>query len=147
VGRRYYACRFCKQTHTPWDVWAGVDGPHKVTPHARRMIVLAGSDKSFDQASNRLQELCRLQVSNDVVRRICDEEGQAAAKWIEQAPEPPRMFAAASGEAEFSSDGVKVNTTGGWRDLRLVRRAADTRAAWVSVYGRELGDDELSRFC
>lgn len=83
------------------------------------MIVLAGSDKSFDQASNRLKELCRIDVSNDVVRRICDEEGQAVQKWIESSSQPPEAFAAASGEAEMSSDGVKVNTTVGWKEMRL----------------------------
>lgn len=119
VGRRYYACRHCGATRTPWDVWAGVDGRHRVTPHARRMIVLAGSDGSFDRASDRLKELCRIDVSNDVVRRVCDEEGQRVRDWVPAAPEPARAFAAARGEAEFSSDGVKVNTMGGWRDLRL----------------------------
>jgi hypothetical protein len=83
------------------------------------MIVLAGSDGSFDQASDRLKELCRIDVSNDVVRRVCDEEGKRVQDWVKASPQPAAVFAAAKGEAEFSSDGVKVNTVGGWRELRL----------------------------
>ena len=83
------------------------------------MVVLAGSDGSFDRASDRLKERCRIDVSGDVVRRVCDEEGKAVQDWMKASPQPAAAFAAATGEAEFSSDGVKVNTVGGWRDLRL----------------------------
>ena len=119
VARRYYACRHCGAGQTPWDAWAGVDTKHRVTPHARRMVVLAGSDGSFDRASERLKELCRLDVSDDVVRRVCDGEGKAVQDWMKTSSQPAAAFAAAEGEAEFSSDGVKVNTVDGWRDLRL----------------------------
>lgn len=119
VERRYYACRHCGATQTPWDVWAGVGGRHRVTYHARQMVVLAGSDMSFDKASDRLRKLCRLEVSNDVVRRVCDEEGKRVQDWIKASPQPVRAFTEAEGEVEFSSDGIKVNTTDGWRDLRL----------------------------
>ena len=57
------------------SVWAGISGTHRITPHARRMIVLAGSGASFDESSRNLKELCHLSISNDVVRRVCDEEG------------------------------------------------------------------------
>lgn len=102
-----------------WDVWAGVAGTHRVTPHARRMIVLAGSDGSFDRASERLKELCRLSVSNDVVRRVCDEQGGDVQQWMRNTPELGKTFVKATGEAEFSTDGVKVNTVDGWREMRL----------------------------
>jgi len=118
VPRRYYACRQCKAKQVPWDHWAGVSGPHRVTPHARRMIVLAGSGCSFDEAQRNLKELSHLPVSNDVVRRICDEEGGAIQQWVKQSPEPKTAFAAATGVIEFSTDGLKINTVGGWREIR-----------------------------
>ena len=119
VSRRYYACRHCRAKRTPWDLWAGVTGDHRVTPHARRMIVLAGSGGvSFDEAERNLQELCHLSVSNDVVRRVCDEEGEAARKWMNQAPQVKQAFDAAQGVVEFSTDGLKVNTVDGWREIR-----------------------------
>jgi len=118
VPRRYYACRHCKAKQTPWDAWAGVTGTHRVTPHARRMLVLAGSGCSFDEAARNLKELCHLRVSNDVVRRVCDEEGKAVQQWMGSSPEPRKAFEAAEGLVEFSTDGLTVNTVGGWREIR-----------------------------
>ena len=119
VGRRYYACRHCKAKQTPWETWAGVTGRHRVTPHARRMIVLAGSRSSFDEAADKLKELTALRVSNDVVRAVCDEEGKAVAQWVHASPEPAKAFAAAKGVVEFSTDGLKLNTVSGWKEMRL----------------------------
>ena len=97
VQRRYYACRHCRAKQIPWESWAGVSGTHRVTPHARRMIVLAGSGCSFDEASRNLKELGHILLSNDVVRRVCDEEGKAIQQWMNQSPEPQKAFAAAGG--------------------------------------------------
>jgi hypothetical protein len=94
-------------------------GRHRVTLHARRMIVLAGSGCSFDEASMNLKELCHMWPSNDVVRAVCDEEGAVVQHWMNSSPEPQKAFSAAKGVVEFSTDGLKVNTVGGWRDIRL----------------------------
>jgi hypothetical protein len=118
VPRRYYACRHCKLKQTPWESWAGVTGTHRVTPHARRMVVLAGSGCSFDEAARNLLELCHLTLSNDVVRRVCDEEGKAVQRWMNHSPEPRKAFDAAEGVVEFSTDGLKINTVDGWREIR-----------------------------
>ena len=120
VDRRYYACRHCKAKQTPWEVWAGVTGPHRVTPHARRMIVLAGSGCSYDEAADKLRELTPLRVSDDVVRGICDKEGIAIGDWVNSGPAVPRQtFMKAKGVVEFSTDGLKLNTVEGWREMRL----------------------------
>jgi len=89
------------------------------TPAARRMLSLAGMSWSFDTASDRLAELCLLKVSNDTIRSVSEQEGQVAAEWIAKSSVPTEVFQRASGDAEFYSDGVTVNTTEGWRDLRL----------------------------
>lgn len=119
VGRRYYASRDCGCKAVPWDQWAGIAHGHKLTMQARRMVTLAGSGCSFDEASQKLLELCHLPVSNDVIRRVCDEEGEQAAQWIKTAPQPVQQMAEASGELEFYSDGVHVNTVDGWREMRI----------------------------
>jgi hypothetical protein len=119
IDRRYYTCRHCKAKQIPWESWAGVSGKHRVTPHARRMMVLAGSGCSFDEAARNLKELCHVQTSNDVVREICNEEGTAVQKWVNSSPEPQKVFAAAAGVVEFSTDGLKINTVDGWREIRL----------------------------
>lgn len=82
------------------------------------MVVLAGSGCSFDQASCNLKELSHLQLSNDVVRRVCDEEGQAIRQWMNDSPKPKETFDAAQGEVEFSTDGLTINTVDGWREIR-----------------------------
>jgi hypothetical protein len=118
VGRRYYRCKKCGQSSMPLDDWAGlVDGMS--TPAARRMLSLAGMSWSFDTASDRLAELCLLKVSNDTIRKVSEEEGRAVGEWIGNSSMPGEVFQKAEGETEFYTDGVTVNTTKGWRDLRL----------------------------
>jgi hypothetical protein len=119
LSRRYYASRDCGCKQVPWDEWAGIPKGHKLTLQARRMVTLAGSGCSFDEAADKLRELCRLPVSNDVIRRVCNEEGEQAVKWLKAAPEPAEQMAAAQGELEFYSDGVQVNTVDGWREMRI----------------------------
>jgi hypothetical protein len=118
VSRRYYSCRKCHENQTPFDGWSGLDAG-MTTPAARRMLSLAGMSFSFDTASDRLAELCLLKVSNDTIRRVSEAEGQAAQQFLASSAAPAQAFAHAQGEVEFYTDGVTVNTTGGWRDLRL----------------------------
>jgi len=42
------------------------------------MVVLAGSGCSFDEAERNLKELCHLQLSNDVVRRVWEHKNNVA---------------------------------------------------------------------
>jgi hypothetical protein len=123
VGRRYYACRSCGRTFTPWDAWAGV-GAIQVTEHARKMIVTVSTVWSFDAASVKLAELCSMKVSDDTVERVCQDEGERARKWLRGGESPGgnelvKTFERACGEPEFYSDGLKINTTAGWREMRL----------------------------
>ena len=118
VARRYYACPSCAAKQVPFDAWAGL-GDRSLTEHARRMVSLAGMSWSFDTAARRLAELCHVRVSDDTIERVCQEEGRDARAWMEQSPEPAAAFAAAAGRAEFYTDGLKVNTVDGWREMRL----------------------------
>jgi len=83
------------------------------------MLTLAGTSWSFDAASSHLKEFCHIHVSDDTIERVCQEEGGRAQKWMNESGEPVEAFAKASGVAEFSSDGVKINTTDDWREMRL----------------------------
>jgi hypothetical protein len=118
LSRRYYACRKCHENQTPLDAWTGAVAG-KCTPATRRMLALAGMSFSFDTAAERLEELCLLKVSNDTIRRVSEEEGEAAEKFLRASAVPAAAFAKAEGETEFYTDGVTVNTTQGWRDLRV----------------------------
>lgn len=119
VARRYFACASCGGKQVPWDRWAGLLDNRSLTPHARRMVTLAGASWPFDRAEAHLLELCHLRVSDDTIERVCQEEAVRAAKWMGESPEPVESFQRARGLVELSSDGVKVNTIGGWREMRL----------------------------
>ena len=119
VGRRYYACRHCGRKQTPFDDWAGLLDAIQVTPQARKVIVTLATAWSFDRASAKLKEVCHVDVSDDTIERVCQHEGERARKWLRGQPRTARAFAQAPGAPEFYSDGLKVNTTGGWREMRL----------------------------
>jgi len=117
VPRRYFACG-CGRSAAPMDDWAGI-GSRAVSDEARRVIVLAGSTWSFEQAASKLAELCRPKTSNDTVRAVCDEEGERVDRWLRKDQASAEKLNAAPGQWEFSSDGTSVNTTDGWREIRL----------------------------
>jgi hypothetical protein len=119
VRRRYYASRDCDCKALPWDDWSGIAPGHKLSLHARRMVTLAGSGCSFDEAAEKLRELCHFEVSNDVIRRVCNDEGEEAQQWLAEASAPVEVLARAEGEVEFYTDGVQVKTMEGWREMRV----------------------------
>lgn len=102
----------------PLDDWAGV-GLRSITAGARRMLTLAGTSWSFDHASSNLKEFCHIQTSDDTIERVCQEEGERAKTWMSLSNDPVQAFENASGDAEFSTDGVKINTVDEWREMRL----------------------------
>lgn len=118
VSRRYFACDGCRAKMVPMDSWAGI-GPRMLSEHTRRVVAVAGSSFSFDQASAKLLELCHLRISDDTIERVCQEEGQRCGRWMMQDPATGQMLEKAPGELEFSTDGVKINTVNGWSELRL----------------------------
>ena len=128
IGRRYYACRTCRAKQTPWDQWAGLESI-QATPHARKIIVTVSTAWSFDRASRKLKEICHLDVSDDTIERVCQHEGEAARKWLRGDASLVQSFEQARGEPEFYSDGLKVNTTAGWREMRLNLLQKRERAA------------------
>ena len=143
VVRGYYRCRGCGQTQSPWDDWAGMCKGH-LTPSCRRLACLAATGWSFDLASERLREMCGVSVSDQTVRRVAEEEGAAAGKWLGESATAARPVRDAKGEAEFYTDGTMVNTRRGWREMRLsifAKRPAGAgleTITWDAVRTREL---------
>lgn len=118
IPRRYYACRGCSAKQTPWDDWSGIDSI-QVTPHARKVISTVATAWSFDRASVKLKDICHMNVSDDTIERVCQHEGEAARQWLRVTEPTADAFEKASGIPEIYSDGLKVNTTEGWREMRL----------------------------
>jgi hypothetical protein len=108
-----------------------------VSPHAQRLLCLAGASWSFDRASANLKEFCGLSASDNTIRAVCHDHGGAMRGWQRDDPGAGEAFREATGDVEFQTDGTCVNTTTGWREMRLSifakrkrGRPASGRDAW-----------------
>jgi hypothetical protein len=86
---------------------------------AQRLLCLAGASWSFARAAAHRNEFCGLAVCDNTIRRVCHDHGGAAREWQRDDPAAAAPFRAAAGDVEFQTDGTAVNTTGGWREMRL----------------------------
>lgn len=117
LHRRYFTCRRCGAHAHPLDERLGVDG--FVSPHAQRLFCLLGAEHAFEHTARLLREVAGLCVCDNTVRKLCDEHGGRMRTWQREAPEAVQPFREAQGQVEFQTDGTCVNTTGGWREIRL----------------------------
>ena len=134
LRRRYLSCPACGSGCHPRDGWLGLAG--FLSPQAQRLTCLAAASWSFDRASDLLQELCGLRVSDTTIRAAAVEVGSQIRAWQRRSDAPAAAFAAVAGDIEFSTDGTSVNTLQGWREMRLAifakrpRGPAATPAQW-----------------
>lgn len=117
MSRVYRCCVKCQHGGYALDDRLGICG--RYSPQARRLISLAAASWSYDLSSERLEELCGLSVSDTSVREIAQETGAQMLEWQRSAPEAVRDFRTATGDVEFTTDGTSVNTTDGWREVKL----------------------------
>ena len=89
------------------------------TRQAQRLLCLAGTSWSFAAASEHLREMSGLEVAANTVRNVCQSEAGRVEQWQANAPEATAEYAKSSGEIEFYTDGTCVNTTDGWKEMRL----------------------------
>ncbi|MBV9513346.1 MAG: hypothetical protein JO280_04760 [Mycobacteriaceae bacterium] len=117
LSRVYFTCRACGRHAHALDDRLGIDG--LVSPHAQRLLCTLGADWSFERCARHLRELAGLCVCDNTVRAACDRHGGLMRAWQRNAPEAAKPFGEATGDVEFQTDGTCVNTTGGWREVRL----------------------------
>ena len=117
LRRAYFTCRRCGLHAHALDERLGVQG--FVSRHAPRLLCLAGVDQSFEKAARRLRDFAGLIVCDNTVRGVCDRHGAKSRAWQREDREANRAFLRASGDVEFQTDGTSVNTTKGWREIRL----------------------------
>jgi hypothetical protein len=117
VWRAYFACRACGLGGYFADRILGLDG--FLTRQATRLICLLGGRNSFAVAEHLLGECCGWSVSDERIRRACQAEATRIADFRANAPAVTAAFAEAAGDVEFQADAAKVNTTGGWRDMKI----------------------------
>jgi hypothetical protein len=100
----------------PADAALGVTG--YVTRAAERMAVLAGARDSFARAAVMLRELAGWALDDEVIRQLTHAAARRAAAGRGRRGDAER-FAGAAGAVEVQIDAGKVNTLGGWRDVKL----------------------------
>jgi hypothetical protein len=100
----------------PADAVLGVEG--YVTVAAQRMAVLAGARDSFARAEVMLRELAGWELDDDVIRQLTHAAAKRLSACRESRTDDDR-FAEAKGVVEVQIDAGKVNTTTGWRDIKL----------------------------
>ncbi len=115
--RLYLVCPRRGHSRHPLDERLGVAG--FVSPHARKLLSLAGASWSFAAAAGHLAEFCGVRTCNRTIRTVCYEEAGLLAGWPHDGPAAGAGFAAAAGDVEFQTDGTMVNTWEGWREMRL----------------------------
>lgn len=117
----------------------GIDG--YLSPRVLRLACRLAGDGSFDLAAERLDELCGVTVSGETLRRQCPVAGGAMRRWVRTQPDALTPFRDAEGEVEVQTDAGKVNTTEGWRDLKVIafaKRPLGPGAGVTEWAGREL---------
>ncbi len=114
--RTYFACSHCGQGGAHVDRLLGLDG--FLTRQATRLICLAAVRNAFAVASSMLAACCGWTVSDETIRLACQgQSGRIAGFHATSAA--TAGFTRAVGEVEFQLDGTTVNTTGGWREMKI----------------------------
>lgn len=96
----------------------GLDG--YLSPRVLRLACRLAADRSFEVAADRLHECCGVSVRGETLRRHCTAAGADVARWMRTDRGATEPFRAARGEVEVQIDAGKVNTTAGWRDLKVL---------------------------
>lgn len=138
LRRVYFTCRACGAHAHALDERIGAQG--FVSPHAQRVLCLLGADWSFERCARHLRDVAGLVVCDNTVRKVCDRHGGLMRAWQREEPEASRAFAVADGDVEFQTDGTSVNTTEGWREMRLSVFAKRARGVPVTDPGTWPGE-------
>jgi hypothetical protein len=117
LSRVYFECPACLHGAYALDERLGVVG--RYSPQAQRLICLAAASWSYDVSAERLAELCGVQVSDTTIRELAQQHGGQANAWLREQPAAARAFRESAGDVEFTTDGTCVNTTEGWREMKV----------------------------
>lgn len=141
LSRVYFRCVRCQSGGFTLDERLGVQG--RFSHHAERLMSLAAASWSYDLASERLGELCGLSISDTAIREHAQRRGAEMREWQRNDPVAATEFREASGAVEFTSDGTCVNTTEGWREMKV--GIFSKREPGESVTPDEWADRELPK--
>lgn len=117
LTRIYFRCIRCQTGGYVVDERLGLEG--RYSHHAQRLICLAAASWSYDVAAERLHELCGLRVGDTAIREMAQRHGGQAQTWLREEPSAVQEFRDSQGDVEFTTDGTSVNTTAGWREMKV----------------------------
>src|ERR1051325_4460318 len=82
------------------------------------MASLLGVQQSFAKAQRALAEVAGWDLDDNTIRQLCHATAaRASSSRAERAT--AEAFAQAEGDLELQIDAGKVNTLGGWRDVKV----------------------------
>jgi hypothetical protein len=139
--RAYKECRVCLTPVHPADEPLGIDS--RYTVGLRRLAVMAGTSWSFDQAAEKLEEFCGIKLCDNTIRELCQKESVPMGRWQRSDPVANAEFTASEGDVEFTTDGTSVNTTEGWREMRVAIFAKRNRG--TGVHADQWADRKLPK--
>jgi hypothetical protein len=117
LSRAYFTCRCCGAHAHALDDRLGVDG--LLSRQAQRLLCWVGAEWSFERCAQYLRDIAGMLVCDNTVRKICNHHGSLMRTWQRENPQASKAFRVADGDVEFQTDGTAVNTTKGWREIRL----------------------------
>lgn len=117
LWRAYFSCSACRLGGHAVDRFLGLEG--YLTRQATRLVCLLGGRNSFAEAEKLLAACCGWKVSDERIRQACEAESRRIDEFCASSPAVSQVFTEAAGDVEFQSDAAKVNTTGGWRDMKI----------------------------
>ena len=132
--RTYFACPGCGQGGAHVDRLLGLDG------FLTRQACLIGGRIAFTAAAGMLAACCGWTVSDQTIRLACEGQSGRIAEF-NATPAAAAPFSRAAGEVEFELDGTTVNTTGGWREMKIglfARREPGEKATAAEWDDRDL---------
>ena len=135
LHRAYYHCRHCHRGEVPYDQVQGLGSRGVSVPLAKRVVELT-CDIPFGKSQSKLESLVGCRLSENTLRRITQEVGQAADGIEQQAARQVRQDRDAlpqlqQGRLYVEADGVMVHFTNGWHEVKnLVCRWQDAKEQW-----------------
>ena len=117
IKRRYDECMPCRLPGHVADEPFGLEG--RYSKGIRRLAVYAGTDNAFRKGSEALKEFLGLELCPNTVRELCQQEAPKMQEWRQQSSEIQKDFLDAPGNVEITMDGTCVNTTCGYREVKV----------------------------
>jgi hypothetical protein len=82
------------------------------------MACLLGVQRSFEKAERSLLEVAGWELDDNTIRQLCHDTAERAHSTRERR-DTAEAFAQAEGDLELHIDAGKINTKGGWRDVKV----------------------------